>query len=134
MSPRSASQSVIGEFGNILTMVNTLWGASVSRHPIISGKTGARYRLYNPAREELTVNLTKLVQQLKKEREQTRRRLEQLDSALKALSGVGGMKPGTARTQPTSGKRRPMSAAARKRIAAAQRARWAKWKAAQKKK
>ncbi len=80
------------------------------------------------------LNLTKAVRQLRKEREQARRRLEQLDTALKALSGVGGLNRGTVRNRTKSGKRRPMSAAARKRIAAAQRARWAKWKAARKKK
>lgn len=80
------------------------------------------------------LNLTKAVWQLKKEREQTRQRLEQLDTALKALSGVGGMNRTSVRGRTIARKRRPMSAAARKRIAAAQRARWAKWKAAQKKK
>jgi hypothetical protein len=80
------------------------------------------------------LNLTNAVRQLKKEREQARRRLEQLDTALKALGGVGDLNRGSVRTRTTSGKRRPMSAAARKRIAAAQRARWAKWKAARKKK
>jgi hypothetical protein len=80
------------------------------------------------------LNLTKAVRQLKKEREQARRRLEQLDTALRALSGVGGLNRGTVRSHTINAKRRPMSAAARKRIAAAQRARWAKWKAAQQKK
>jgi hypothetical protein len=74
-------------------------------------------------------NLTKVVQRLKEERDQARRRAEQLDEALKALTGFGRVRRhGSA---PLSGKRRTMSAAARKRIAAAQRARWAKWKAAQ---
>jgi hypothetical protein len=80
------------------------------------------------------LNLTRAVRQLKKERAQAQRRLEQLDTALEALGGVGGLNRGSVRARTTSGKRRPMSAAARKRIAAAQRARWAKWKAAQKKK
>lgn len=83
------------------------------------------------------LNLTQAVRQLKNEREQARRRLEQLDTALQALSGVGslsGLNRGKVRNHAMSGKRRTMSAAARKRIAAAQRARWAKWKAAQKKK
>jgi hypothetical protein len=71
-------------------------------------------------------NLTNVVQQLRSEREQAQKRIEQLDEALKALTGVGSRR-GT-------GTRRTMSAAARKRIAAAQRARWAKWKAAQKRK
>ena len=78
-------------------------------------------------------NLANVVQQLKKERDQAQRTIEQLDSALKALSGLDGVrgKIGSVRHVPTPGrKRRTMSAAARKRIAAAQRARWAKWKAA----
>lgn len=80
------------------------------------------------------LNLTKAIRQLKKEREQTRARLDQLDTALKVLGDVGpaGRRVGRGRT--TSAKRKPMSAAARKKIAAAQRARWAKWKAARKKK
>jgi hypothetical protein len=78
------------------------------------------------------LNLTQAVRQLKSEREQARRRLEQLDTALQALSGVGSLNRGTVRDDAMSGKRRTMSAAARRRIAAAQR--WAKWKAAQKKK
>jgi hypothetical protein len=77
-------------------------------------------------------NLTSVVQQLKKERDQLQGGIEQLDEALKALTGTGGVRrQGFA--QP-SRKRRTMSVAARKRIAAAQRARWAKWKAAQRRK
>jgi hypothetical protein len=80
------------------------------------------------------LNLSKLVRQLKKEREQTRAKLEQLNTALKVLGDgkTAGRRYGRFRV--ASGKRRTMSAAAKKRIAAAQRARWAKWKAAQKKK
>jgi hypothetical protein len=81
--------------------------------------------------EEIMLNLTKAVQQLKQERDQARNKLEQLDEALKILSGLTGAKRGLARSR---GKRRTMSAAARKRIAAAQRARWAKWKAANRRK
>jgi hypothetical protein len=74
-------------------------------------------------------NLTQVVQRLKEERGQLQRRIELLDEALKALTGLGGVRRhGSA---PSSRKRRTISAAARKRIAAAQRARWAKWKAAQ---
>ena len=78
------------------------------------------------------LNLNAAARQLKMERDQTRIKLEQLDAALKALGGVGGL---SRRSVPsgTSGRRRIMSAAARKRIAAAQRARWAKWRAANKK-
>jgi hypothetical protein len=76
-------------------------------------------------------NLTNVIRQLRKERDQARKRIEQLDEALKALTGVGGLNKKIGHAQ-TSGGRRTMSAAARKRIAAAQRARWAKWKTAQK--
>jgi hypothetical protein len=81
-------------------------------------------------------NLTKVVQQLKNERDQAQRRIEQLDDALKALTGFGGRRGATGKNSrpQSSGKRSTMSAAARKHIAAAQRARWAKWKAAQKNK
>jgi hypothetical protein len=82
-------------------------------------------------------NLAHVVQQLRKERDQAQRRIEQLDEALKALSGFGALRGTTKRhgpSQPSGRKRRTMSAAARRRIAAAQRARWAKWKAAQRNK
>ncbi len=82
-------------------------------------------------------NLAHVVQQLRKERDQAQRRIEQLDEALKALSGFGALRGTTkrhSRAQPSGRKRRTMSAAARRRIAAAQRARWAKWKAAQRNK
>jgi hypothetical protein len=82
-------------------------------------------------------NLANVVQQLRKERDQAQRRIEQLDGALKALAGLSGVRGttvGRGRGQRPSGTRRTMSAAARKRIAAAQRTRWAKWKAAQRRK
>ena len=82
-------------------------------------------------------NLAHVVQQLRKERNQALRSIKQLDEALKALSGVGALRGTTTRhdrAQASGSKRRTMSAAARKRIAAAQRARWAKWKAAHKRK
>jgi hypothetical protein len=63
--------------------------------------------------------------QLKKER-------AQLDRAITALSGVVR----SSSAAPSNNNRRvkrKLSAAARKRIAAAQRARWAAWKAKQKK-
>jgi hypothetical protein len=79
-------------------------------------------------------NLATVVQQLRKERDQAQRRIEQLDEALKALTGVAGRRAtsGQRGRDNVSATRRTMSAAARRRIAAAQRARWAKWKAAQK--
>lgn len=81
-------------------------------------------------------NLENVVQQLRKERDQAQKRIGQLDEALKVLTGVGGVSRTNRKHSQAqaSGKRRTMSAAARKRIAAAQRARWAKWKADQKKK
>ena len=82
-------------------------------------------------------NLANVVQQLKKERDQAQRRVKQVEQALKALSGLGwsrGSVRTVAHTLRSGAKRRTMLAAARKRIAAAQRARWAKWKAAQRNK
>ncbi len=81
--------------------------------------------------------LAHVVQQLRKERNQALRSIEQLDEALKALGGLGpvrGRGARVGRAQTPGMKRRTMSSAARKRIAAAQRARWAKWKAAQRNK
>jgi hypothetical protein len=79
-------------------------------------------------------NLANVVQELKKERDQAQRTIKQLDAALQALNGLSGLPRRigrVARANAPGGKRRTMSAAARKRISAAQRARWAKWKAAQ---
>ena len=78
------------------------------------------------------LNLRKVVRQLKNERARTQAKLDQLDTALKVLGEVGTTGSRTAARRTRSGNRRPMSAAAKRRIAAAQRARWAKWKAAQK--
>ena len=82
----------------------------------------------------LMLDLAKTIGLLKQEREQAARSLDQLDTALKVLSGLGSIRGNSRGRRTAIGKRRTMSAAARKRIAAAQRARWAKWKAAQKKK
>ena len=78
------------------------------------------------------LNLSKVVEQLKKEREQTQAKLVQLDTALKVLEDVRTTGSGVNGRRVRSVSRRPMSSAAKKRIAAAQRARWAKWRAAQK--
>ena len=78
-------------------------------------------------------NLVKVVSQLREQREEAQKTVEQLDLALAALGGVDGLRSSGRGSQKIR-KGRTMSAAARKRIAAAQRARWAKWKAAQKKK
>jgi hypothetical protein len=81
-------------------------------------------------------NLANVVQRLRRERDLAQRRIGQLDDALKALTGLGGARGAAERrSRPQSSARRgTMSVAARKRIAAAQRARWAKWKAAQRRK
>jgi hypothetical protein len=77
-------------------------------------------------------NLVKVVAQLRKQRAEAQKQGEQLDQALAALGSVDGLR---GRNSPNVRRKgRTMSAAARKRNAAAQRARWAKWKAAQKKK
>jgi hypothetical protein len=68
-----------------------------------------------------------IVKMLTKERDLVQKQLSGLNAALSAFAGV------YAGTKPT-GKKRTISAAGRKRIAAAQRARWAKVKAAKKKK
>lgn len=80
------------------------------------------------------LNLSKVVGQLKKEREQTQAKLVQLDTALKVLGEIRTTGPGAKGRRVRSVSRRTMSSAAKKRIAAAQRARWAKWRAAQKNK
>ena len=79
-------------------------------------------------------NLTKVVMQMRHERDAARKRVEQLDQALAALGSLDGLRSRGRSSHKVGRKGRTMSAAARKRIAAAQRARWAKWKAAQKKK
>jgi hypothetical protein len=78
-------------------------------------------------------NLAKVVVQLRQQRAEAQKQVEQLDQALAARSIDGLRSPGR-NSRAVGGKGRTMSAAARRRIAAAQRARWAKWKAAQKKK
>jgi hypothetical protein len=77
------------------------------------------------------INLRTVVADLRTERERAKKTVEQIDAALAALDGLGHKRSRTFRRRPAGP--RTMSAAARRRIAAAQRARWAKWKAAQKK-
>jgi len=67
-------------------------------------------------------NLSQAVKQLRKERDRVQRELSRIDAALQALGNPNRSK----------GPRRKLSLAARRRIAAAQRARWAKFKKAQK--
>lgn len=80
-------------------------------------------------------NLANLVEQLRTERDQAQERVDQLDRALEALTGLSGVGRTAVRRgrSSASGNRRTMSAAARKRIGTAQRARWAKVKAAARK-
>ena len=80
------------------------------------------------------LNLGNVVRQLKQERDQTRAKLQQLNTALKVLGEVTASGRTQGHADGDSGTRRTMSTAARRKIAVAQRARWAKWKAAQKKK
>ncbi len=75
-------------------------------------------------------NLTAVLHQLESERAAVQDQIKQLDSALEVLQGLDGAGRGRGRR----GGPRHMSSAARKRIADAQKARWAKWKAAHKKK
>ncbi len=78
-------------------------------------------------------SLLQIVSELEAKRNAAQRELSRLDTAISALRGAGALN----RYQPVSNNgakpRRTMSAAARRRIAAAQRARWAAWKAKQKK-
>jgi hypothetical protein len=77
------------------------------------------------------INWDAVVVGLRAERERAQKTIEQIDAALAALNGLD--QTGSRTFRPRSSGRRTMSAAARRRIAAAQRARWAKWKAARKK-
>jgi hypothetical protein len=75
-------------------------------------------------------NLKQVINQLHTERKKVQHELSRLDAAISALghnNGSGAIRSFSSRP------RRTLSASARKRIAAAQRARWAKWKADQKK-
>jgi hypothetical protein len=76
-------------------------------------------------------SINQVVQQLQIQRKRAEQELEKLNLALKALTSLDGGMVGAG----LGIRRKPkFSAAARERIAAAQRARWAKIKAAQKKK
>jgi hypothetical protein len=79
-------------------------------------------------------NLAKVVVQLRQQRAEAQKEVEQLDQALAALGSIDGLRSRGKNSRNVGRQGRTMSATARKRIAAAQRARWAKWKAAQKKK
>ena len=77
-------------------------------------------------------SLAQIVHELESKRDAVQREVDRLNTAigaLKAANSLGGVKPSSNPSKP----RRTMSAAARKRIAVAQKARWAAWKAKQKK-
>ena len=77
-------------------------------------------------------SLSQIVSELEAQRAAVQRELDRLTRAINALRGANSSK--SAGTITASGAlRRPLSAAARKKIADAQRARWAAWKAKQKK-
>jgi len=81
------------------------------------------------------VKLAAALKELQQERVRAMHQVKGLDEVIAALGKLvtrNGERPvGSPRV---AAKRRTMSAAARRRIAAAQKARWAKWKAAQGKK
>jgi hypothetical protein len=78
-------------------------------------------------------NLSSTLKELRKERSRVANELSQFDRAIAALTKVVGR--GSRGNLGSTGRtRRPLSAAARKRIAQAQKARWAEWKAKQRKK
>lgn len=77
-------------------------------------------------------NLGGMVRELRAQRDRAQREVEQLNAALTALGNLGDGNGRSTRGLGTR-KRKPMSAAARRKIAAAQRARWAKWKSARRK-
>jgi len=78
-------------------------------------------------------NLSHLVAQLQAQRNRVHSELGRLDAAINALRG-SNTSNGSGRIRVVSAKpRRMMSVAARKKIAAAQKARWAAWRANQKK-
>jgi len=79
-------------------------------------------------------NLAEVVAQLRQKRDEAQKTVKQLDQALAALGSLDGLSTAGRPSRRYGTKRRTMSAAARRKIAAAQRARWAKWKTAQKKK
>ena len=71
-------------------------------------------------------NIAETVKVLGQERSQMLGRVRQLDDAISVLRKLKGS---SLSVMGKSVKKRTMSAAGRRKIAAAQRARWAKWKA-----
>ena len=73
-------------------------------------------------------NLTGTLSQLREQRRMAQRQVEKLDEAIAAIEGLVG-KGGSSGAP----RKRVLSAAGRRRIALAQKARWAKFKAQQRK-
>jgi len=99
-------------------------GISTKTAKLVENACGDSNLRQVPLEESLT-NLSKTIRDLQTERNRLLAKLNALDNAISVLGGLSGSRG--------RGPRRKMSPAARKRIAAAQRARWAKWKVAQKK-
>jgi hypothetical protein len=78
-------------------------------------------------------SLSEIVSELEAKRDAAERELSRLNTAISALRGASTVDGSKAVPAATAKPRRVMSAAARKKIAAAQKARWAAWKAKQKK-
>jgi hypothetical protein len=74
-------------------------------------------------------NLTGALSQLREQRRTAQRQVDKLDEAIAAIEGLVG-KSGASGASP---RKRILSAAGRRRIALAQKARWAKFKAQQRK-
>jgi cell division protein FtsB len=88
-----------------------------------------RYTGWNQNEGEVVDRVDQAIAALKAETKQLEQELKQLRSAITALQGASNNGRGI--TARLSG--RKLSASARRRIAAAQKARWAKWRAAQRK-
>jgi hypothetical protein len=73
-------------------------------------------------------NLTGTLTQLRDQRRLAQRQVEKLDEAISAIEGLVGKGGGSG-----APRKRVLSAAGRRRIALAQKARWAKFKAQQRK-
>jgi len=78
-------------------------------------------------------NLSHIVSQLQAQRKQAQTELGRLDAAISALRGLGISKASGKIRVVSAKPRRTMSASARRKIASAQKARWAAWRAKQKK-
>lgn len=76
-------------------------------------------------------NLSQIITDLQSENKRLEKELKKVRSAITVLSRLNG-KTGRKASVAVLRPRRTLSASARRRIAAAQRARWAKWKAANK--